>query len=58
MFIVRVWMEPREETHSKGIWRGVVEEMASHDRIFFNNLDSLLLFIQKKTGIDPEATLE
>ena len=46
VFIVRLWVEPRELTGAPPIWRGELEHIASHQRAFFQELNKLLELLQ------------
>jgi hypothetical protein len=51
-FIIRVWVEPREDREAPVIWRGMVEEVSDStrmgdplDRKAFRSLDDLCEFL-------------
>jgi len=56
-FIARFWLEPREIKDAKPIWRGVVEHVASGQRLYLEDLDEIKTFIDnhlQETGICPQ----
>jgi hypothetical protein len=46
-FIVRVWMEPREHEYEdmKPEWRGVIENVGTGERVYFNHLDQVTSYL-------------
>ena len=53
-FIVRVWVEPREKEDAPPEWRGMIEHVASGERLYLKNLNEITFFIVphlKKMGI-------
>lgn len=42
-FIVRIWRESDEEST---IWRGLIEDVAQKDRLYFCDLESITSFIR------------
>jgi hypothetical protein len=45
VFIVRVWLEPRESTMSTPEWRGVIEHVPTQRRQYFKDLACIPAFI-------------
>lgn len=45
VFIVRVWLEPRELAGARAEWRGVIEHMASGEVRYVHDLDDLVATI-------------
>lgn len=43
-FIVRIWIEPRELRDAEPTWRGVIEAVEGHERVYFHQLDNLSTF--------------
>jgi hypothetical protein len=45
--IVRVWIEPREHEYEdmKPEWRGVIENVGNGERIYFNHLDRVRIYL-------------
>ena len=53
-FIVRIWIEPREAKDAEPIWRGVIEDVEDHERVYFDHLDKMSTYFAKylqKIGI-------
>ena len=46
-FIVRVWIEPREDEYEgmKPEWRGVIENVGNGERVYFNHLDQVTIYL-------------
>ena len=46
-FIVRVWIEPREQEYEgrKLEWRGVIENVGNGERVYFNHLDQVTIYL-------------
>lgn len=44
-FIVRFWLEPRELDNARPIWRGVVEHVATGEKLYLKNLEEVKQFI-------------
>ncbi len=44
-FIVRIWLEPREIAGATVEWRGVIEHVASGERLYINDVDRIAEFI-------------
>ena len=44
-FIVRVWVEERAEEAGRGIWRGHITHVPSHERRYLKKLDEIGDFI-------------
>jgi hypothetical protein len=47
VFILRLWLEPREIEDVKPEWRGVIEHVKSGEHCYFRNLEVMLSFIAK-----------
>jgi hypothetical protein len=45
VFIVRIWVEPREISGAEPIWRGYIENVPSGSRRYFQKTWDALLFI-------------
>ena len=57
-FIVRFWVEPREIEDAKPVWRGVVEHVPSGKKLYLNNLEEIIVFINSYLGeIDEKIKL-
>ena len=46
-FIVRVWLEETSEESGRAVWRGRVTHVPSHEQRYFQEMDDLLIFIQR-----------
>jgi hypothetical protein len=55
-FIVRVWHEAMDENGNSTCLRGVVEQVGSGQRAYFQDLSRIIAFIQKQLGIQPEPS--
>ena len=44
-FILRVWIEPRESEDLKPEWRGVIENVGNGERVYFNHLDQVTIYL-------------
>jgi hypothetical protein len=46
-FILRVWLEPREQEYEdmKPEWRGVIENVGNGERVYFNHLDRVTIYL-------------
>lgn len=50
-FIVRIWHEAEDEEGRPIAWQGSVQQVGSDKRLYFQELDGILHFIQEQTGI-------
>lgn len=53
-FIVRIWIEPREQKEVEPIWRGVIEHVDGDEPVYFDHLDKINVYFAKyleKIGI-------
>jgi hypothetical protein len=56
-FIVRIWIEPRELKDAEPIWRGVIESVEGHKRVYFDRLDKMSTYFARhleKLGINSD----
>ena len=44
-FIVRIWLESREQKDAEPIWRGVIEPVGDGKPIYFINLDKVIAYL-------------
>jgi hypothetical protein len=51
VFILRLWLEPREIEDGEPEWRGVIEHIESGDHSAFRNLEVMLSFITKHLDV-------
>ncbi len=45
-FIVRFWLEPREIRDAMPIWRGMIKHVPSGRRLYLENFDEVVPFIE------------
>jgi hypothetical protein len=50
-FIVRIWHEAEDDEGRPVAWRGSVQQVGSDSRLYFQELDGIVRFIQEQTGI-------
>ncbi len=50
-FILRIWIESEADQDNPNLWRGVVEQVGSRKRLYFQDLGRAILFIQEQAGI-------
>lgn len=58
VFIIRIWHEPRETDNQKEIYRGVIENVGTKNRVYFNRLKSILEIIRNMTSLEHEEDSE
>ncbi|KAA3657733.1 MAG: hypothetical protein DWQ04_27205 [Chloroflexi bacterium] len=46
-FIVKIWFEEEEDVTPAQIWRGHVTHIPSRKRVYFNNYDGVVRFIDQ-----------
>ena len=46
VFIVRIWLEPRDSITATPEWRGMIEHVPSGERHYLQDLQSVPAFIQ------------
>ena len=44
-FIIRVWIEPRDNKDAQPTWRGVIEHVGSGVRVYFDQLEQIAINI-------------
>ena len=54
VFILRIWLEPREGENKRAEFRGVIEHFGTTRRIYFNRLGRVLEIIRDITGFELE----
>lgn len=52
MFIVRIWREPREIGDAAPERRGVIEYVATGEKLYFRGHHEVISFIVEKTGME------
>jgi len=50
-FILRIWVESEADENNPSTWRGVVEQVGSTKRLYFQDLGNAFKFVQEQTGI-------
>jgi hypothetical protein len=53
-FIVRIWHEATDDEGHTTAWRGTIDHVGSESRLYFQDLDGILRFIQEQTGMSPK----
>ena len=43
-FIVRIWLEPREQKDAQPLWRGVIEHIDDRKSVYFIDLDQAVAY--------------
>ncbi len=46
VFIVRVWLEPRDSPAARPEWRGVIEHAGTRQRRYFKNMSGITEFVE------------
>ena len=54
VFIVRIWREPQEVPSPPEGWRGVIEHVASKEKLYFRHLEAMTDFIASNARIEPK----
>ncbi len=49
-FIVRIWRETEDREPDQAKWRGSIDDVDSHKRLYFNDLDGITRFIEEQVG--------
>lgn len=49
-FIVRIWREAEDREHNHSTWRGSIDDVSSNKRLYFNDLDGIIRFIEEQVG--------
>jgi len=57
-FIVRFWLEPREIEDAMPIWRGMIKHVPSGRRIYLENFDEIIPFIESNLNSVSVKLLE
>jgi hypothetical protein len=50
-FIIRIWCEAFDEKGNVSNWRGSIDYVGGNQRLYFENLDGIVRFIQEQTKI-------
>ena len=53
-FIVRIWHEVLDDEGHIVAWRGSIEHVGSDERLYFQDLDRVVGFIQEQLGIEAK----
>ena len=56
-FIIRIWNEASEGEDLEITWRGSIEHVGSNQRLYFQNLSSIVHFIRERSGMDSQRPL-
>jgi hypothetical protein len=54
-FIVRIWVESETDEDDASKWRGVVEQVGSSNRLYFQDLARAFRFVQEQAGITDKT---
>ena len=49
-FIIRIWVEERDEQGGPLLWRGHITHVPSEERVYLKDLDDILAFIEPYLG--------
>jgi hypothetical protein len=55
VLILRLWKEERENDANPAVWRGMIEDVNSGERVYVKNMDEIMLLIRQhieEMGID------
>jgi hypothetical protein len=58
VFILRLWLEPREIEDAQPEWRGVIEHVESGEHRYFRDLDVMLAFLAKHFDVLEKSEKE
>jgi hypothetical protein len=53
-FIIRVWSEAQDREGNILTWRGSIDHVGGSKRLYFQDLDGAVRFIQEQTGISKK----
>ena len=53
LYVVSIWWEAREIPGSAPVWRGSVQYERTGQRIYFQDLETLIRFLRQTAGIPP-----
>ena len=53
-FIIRVWYEAQDGDGNILAWRGSIDHVGSKNRLYFQNFDGIVRFIQEQSGVRKE----
>ncbi len=53
-FLVRVWIEPREDPNAILEWRGMIQDVMSGERKYFKKFDEMFTFVVLSFLIDMQ----
>jgi hypothetical protein len=51
-FIVRIWHETQDEEGNIVAWRGSIDHVGSDQRLYFQDMEGILRFIEEQTGVN------
>jgi hypothetical protein len=54
--IVRIWFEETDGENGVLVRRGSIEHVSSKRRIYFQDMEKILWFIEEEAGVDPTAS--
>ncbi len=50
-FLIRIWDDAEEQDSDAPRWRGSIENVGSGNRLYFQDLQAILRFIEEESGI-------
>jgi hypothetical protein len=57
-FVVRIWHEAVDSEGNVTTWRGSIEHVGSARRLYFQDLDQLVAFIEDHAGVGAQMHQE
>ena len=55
-FIVRIWQEATDNEANTVTWRGSIDHVNSAKRLYFQDWDAAVSFIQEESGLQGEQS--
>lgn len=56
-FIIRVWYESQDNDGKVVTWRGSIDHVGGNKRLYFQDLNGAVKFIQEQSGIHGKETV-
>lgn len=50
-FIIRIWPEEIDKEGNRTAWRGTIDHVGTDRRLYFQDLDGIVRFIQEEIGV-------
>ncbi|PKN92464.1 MAG: hypothetical protein CVU44_15125 [Chloroflexi bacterium HGW-Chloroflexi-6] len=51
-FIVRIWVEPRENADEQTAWRGMVQHVVSGEQTYFQTFEEMVAFMKQSMDLN------